>query len=234
MPAGTASDRSSPWRVAIVEDHLLQRIQTVAILSSQPGLQVVFEDETLPRFLQWLETASASERPHLLVLDLLVERGPNVEPDQVRRLVKSGMVVLVFSALSSPPLVRRVLRAGAAGVVGKRDAAADLVGAVWTVLGRGRWMSRELDAIVAPESSRPNLSDQEERALVLYASGSTLDEVAENLGVRRDTAKTYLNRVKAKYAASGRPVRSKVDLARVAMADGYLDPASLRGVDSSA
>jgi DNA-binding NarL/FixJ family response regulator len=211
------------WRVAVVEDHLLQRRGLVAIFGQQHGLRVIFEGETLPEFLTWLGRTPAAERPHLLVLDLLVDRGPSAEPDAVRRLVNDGIKVLVVSALTSPPLVRRVLRAGVTGVVGKRDSAEDVVAAAWTVIGRGRWMTTELAQVILHDEGRPVLSDQEERALVLYSTGKTLDQVATVLGVKRATAKTYLDRVKAKYASAGRPVRTKVDLARTALADGYLD-----------
>jgi len=57
---------------------------------------------------------------------------------------------------------------------------------------------------------------------VLYASGLTLGAVSDALGVKPDTAKTYLARVKTKYAAVGRPVRSKVDLSNAARDDGFL------------
>lgn len=224
--APSAEEDVSYWRVAVVEDHLLQRRGLVALVDGQRGLKVVFDGETLPDFLAWLAGASRAERPHLLLLDLLVDRGPSVEPDHVRRLVNDGLKVLVVSAMTSPPLVRRVLRSGVSGVVGKRDPAESVVAAMWTVLGKGRWMTPEFGQVVAHDSDRPALSDQEERALVLYSSGSTLDQVATELGVKPDTAKTYLDRVKAKYAAAGRPVRTKVDLARAALADGYLDAGS--------
>lgn len=87
-------------------------------------------------------------------------------------------------------------------------------------------MTPELATVIAGDPDRPKLSIQEERALVLYASGLTLDAVAESIGVKPDTAKQYLERVKKKYAAVGRPARTKVDLSRVALADGYLDPTS--------
>lgn len=213
------------WRVAIVEDHLLQRQRTQEVLDAQNGMRVVYCAESLPEFLRWLESASPAQRPHLLVLDLIVDRGDSADPQVVRRLVNAGLRVLVLSAMASPPLVREILKSGVGGVVGKRDSEEDLVAAAWTVLGRGQWMTQELAAVIAGDAQRPVLSDQEERALVLYASGLTLDAVAEVLGVKRDTAKTYLDRVKAKYAAAGRTVRSKVDLNRVAVSDGYLDPA---------
>jgi len=57
----------------------------------------------------------------------------------------------------------------------------------------------------------------------LYASGLTLEAVASAIGVQPGTAKKYLERVKDKYAEAGRPVRTKIDLNRAAVRDGYLD-----------
>lgn len=224
MNAEVASqDEPGYWRVAIVEDHLLQRQRTQEILDRQTGMRVVRTDDSLPDFLAWLQGSSPVERPHLLVLDLVVDRGDSVDPQVVRGLVNAGLRVLVLSAMASPPLVREIVRAGVGGIVGKRDSEEDLVAAAWTVLGRGQWMTQELAGVIASDERRPALSDQEERALVLYASGLTLNAVASALGVKRDTAKTYLDRVKLKYADAGRPIRSKVDLSRVAVLDGYLD-----------
>lgn len=221
LPSGGGG--SKRWRVAVVEDHLLQRRRTEELLHGQGAFRVVHSAETLPDFIAWLRRAPVEERPHLLILDLTVERGPSADPDVVNALVRAGIRVMVLSALASAPLVRQIVRAGVSAVVGKRDSEEDIISAVWTVLGERQWMSPELAAVIAGDDRRPKLSEQEERALVLYASGLTLDAVAEALGVKRDTAKTYLDRVKAKYADLGRTVRSKVDLGRAAVADGFLD-----------
>jgi DNA-binding NarL/FixJ family response regulator len=212
------------WRVAVVEDHLLQRQRTVEVLDREAGLTVVRAEPTLPGLERWLSVTGPRLRPHLLVLDLTVDREPDADPQAVRRLVDSGMRVLVLSAMTSPQLVRSMLVAGVGGVVGKRDSEADLVAATWSVLRRSSWVTPELAAVMAGDADRPVLSVQEERALVLYASGLTLEETARSMGVRPDTAKKYLGRVKAKYAAVGRPVRTKVELNREAVRDSLLDP----------
>ena len=211
------------WRVAIVEDHLLQRERTEEILEKADGLRVVGTFETLPDYLQWSHTTAPRERPHLLVLDLVVDRRPSVDPETVRRLVDGGLRVLVLSAMASPTLVREILKAGVTGMVGKRDTPDMLLEAVWAVLGRQQWMSAEVAAVMAGDAHRPDLSIQEERALTLYATGLTLQEVATIMNVKPDTAKSYLSRVKRKYADRGRLVRSKVDLHRAATEDGLLD-----------
>jgi DNA-binding NarL/FixJ family response regulator len=213
------------WRVAIVEDHRLQRLRTEELISAQAGMRVVASFETFPDFMAWVKQSDARQRPHLLVLDLMVERGPSVDPTMVKRLVDAGMRILVLSALASPSLVREVLRAGVGGFVGKRDSESDIVAAAWAVLGRGDWITPELAAVMAGDTDRPRLGVQEERALILYASGLTLASVASALGVKPDTAKKYLARVKAKYAAVGRPVHTKVEMSRAALRDGFLTDA---------
>jgi DNA-binding NarL/FixJ family response regulator len=209
--------------VAIIEDHALQRERTEEVLRTIDGVRVVCRAESLPIFLDWLQRAHLSELPHLLVLDLMVDRGPAADPSVVANLIRSNLTVLVLSAMASPAQVRQVMRAGAAGFVGKRDSAADLVAAVEAVRTGNSWMTSEMASVIAQDPGRPTLSDQEERTLVLYASGLRLEAVAERIGVKRDTAKKYLERVKSKYAASGREVRTKTELYHAAVRDGFLD-----------
>lgn len=211
------------WRIAIVEDHLLQRRRTEELLGSQDGLSVVFSCETVPQLMAWLSTTAPRTRPHLVTLDLMVERGPHATPEHVRALTRAGIRVVVLSAMASPALVREILQAGVHSVVGKRDREEDIIAAVWAVLGREQWITPELASVIAGDPSRPALSNQEERVMVLYASGLTLDAVAEAVGVQPGTAKKYLERVKDKYAAADRLTRTKVDLRREAIRDGLLD-----------
>jgi DNA-binding NarL/FixJ family response regulator len=144
------------------------------------------------------------------------------------------MRILVLSAMASPSLVREVLRAGVSGFVGKRDSEDDIVAAAWAVLGRKDWITPEMAAVMAGDTDRPRLGVQEERALILYASGLTLTAVASALGVKPDTAKKYLTRVKAKYAAVGRPVRTKLEMNRAALRDGFLTEAQASEISDRA
>ncbi|RLP76861.1 DNA-binding response regulator [Mycetocola tolaasinivorans] len=211
-------------RVALVEDHLLQRTRTEEILSRTGEYRVVFSGPTAPDFVRWVESVPREERPHLLVLDLMVDRQPSVSPAQVEKMVRAGLTVLVLSALASPVLVRQVLRAGVAGIVGKRDSEDDILAAVRAVLAGEQWMTTELATVIAGDPERPALSVQEERALVLYASGLSIEEVGTAMNIGRETAKQYLDRVKKKYAGAGVSVRTQLDFGRVAWAEGYLDP----------
>ena len=67
------------------------------------------------------------------------------------------------------------------------------------------------------------LSAAEERALRLYAQGYSTLEVAHRMDVGYETAKTYLRRVREKYARAGRPASRKSELIRRAAEDGFLE-----------
>lgn len=215
---------SSSYRIAIVEDHTLQRVRTEELLTRGAEFEVVFSGSTAPEFLRWLRTVPQGRRPHLLVLDLMVERQPSVDVVLVRDLLSVGLRIVVLSALASPPLVRSVMQAGVAAIVGKRDQEEDILAAVRAALRGQEWMTTELASVIAGDPDRPRLSIQEERALVLYASGLTIQEVAEAMNIGRETAKQYLDRVKKKYAAAGVSVKTKLDYGRIAWQEGYLDP----------
>ncbi|PII84862.1 hypothetical protein BMH25_03175 [Leucobacter sp. OLCALW19] len=174
--------------------------------------------------MAWARSVPRERRPHLLVLDLMVDREPSVDVELVASLLAAGLRIVVLSALASPPLVRGIVRAGVSGIVGKRDSEADILAAIRAVLRGDEWMTPELASVIAGDPERPSLSVQEERALVLYASGLTVDQVGEAMNIGRETAKQYLDRVRKKYASVGIAVSSKLDFGRIAWVEGYLDP----------
>ena len=52
----------------------------------------------------------------------------------------------------------------------------------------------------------PELSPQEARALYLYGTGSTLAATARRMGVTIPTVRSYLTRIRARWAAIDEPV----------------------------
>jgi two-component system nitrate/nitrite response regulator NarL len=72
-----------------------------------------------------------------------------------------------------------------------------------------------------PESKRAAaLAPRELEMLMAYVSGLTMTAAARRIGVRPSTARTYLERIKKKYTAAGRPTYTKLDLAARAREDG--------------
>ena len=72
-------------------------------------------------------------------------------------------------------------------------------------------------------ANRPKLSPGETQALKLYCSGLSTIEVGREMNVQYETAKTFLRRVREKYAKVGRPASKKIELIRRATEDGILE-----------
>lgn len=219
------------YQIAVIEDHLLQRRYATALIDAQSDMDVVYDGEDLPTFMSWLEETEPDLRPHLVLLDLMVERGPHAQPETVRQLLATGVRVVLFSALTSPPLARRMLQIGVHGLIGKRDSEVRILGALREVLIGETWISPDLASLIAQDPNQPQLSDQEERALVLYASGLPISAVASSIGVKPDTAKKYLQRIRDKYTAADRPLTSRAQWSRTAVLDGYLTLEDLAGAE---
>ncbi len=68
---------------------------------------------------------------------------------------------------------------------------------------------------------RPTLSHREVEVLLAWLAAESKAQAAETLFITASTVNTHLTRIRAKYAAAGRPARSKANLFARAIQDGY-------------
>jgi DNA-binding NarL/FixJ family response regulator len=130
--------------------------------------------------------------------------------------------VVVVSAMAEPEVLQAALAAGAQAFVAKRSSLKQLTHAVEKVLAGGTWLPPDLAGFVLTQQSSVELSNQEKRALVLYASGLTLEMVARRMEITPNTVKHYLDRVRDKYTEAGIAARTKLQLHNVARMEGLL------------
>lgn len=168
--------------------------------------------------------AAHAETPALAAivdLDLGDDRSPI---DVVTALVEVSVPVLVVSAMGDPAVVQQVMFAGADGFVSKRAEINQLGEAIDAVLRGDSYVSPELaGAMISKPASAVTLSEQEQKALVLYASGLKLESVARRMNVAPSTVKSYLDRVRDKYREAGIEARTKTSLYKVARDEGLLN-----------
>lgn len=180
---------------------------------SAPGLDVALTAGT------WLELVHSAAFPTDVVL-LDVQPGEPVSiAARVRTCRAAGTRVVVLSAVGDPAVDEQARAAGADAVLPKSTPAEELVAAVRGSAGgdASRTWRPAAEAL-----QRPRLSGGEEIALRLYAGGASVKEVAAGLGVQYETAKTYLRRIREKYARVDRPAGRRVELVARAVEDGYL------------
>jgi len=208
--------------VAIAEPHVLQRNRAAQLLRKGAGLEVVFSGDSVQTLMTWMRGQDDSRWPHLLVAELLGTQAGERERAAVVALREAGVRVLLMSTLHPRRAAQRLLDAGLDGMVSKSDEEPEFLSAVAQALIGGAAVTNRAFAALRAAPAAPRLSEQEMRVLEFYAIGRPIDEIATEIGVRPDTARKYLSRVKQKYGASGRPAKTRLDLARLASEDGLI------------
>ncbi|NEM92179.1 response regulator [Galbitalea soli] len=220
-PAATPEASTPRVRLAILDDHevLLDSLSSW-IAQNAPDFDLVLSAST------WLQLVHSDNFPtDLVFLDFQLKEPVSIEA-RVRTCRAAGAKVIVLSSLDSQESRERALAAGAVAFLSKSLPMREVMDAARTVMGVARDTSPQRDWRPLPggavNQSRPKLSAGEVEALKLYVAGYSTAEVAERLNVQYETAKTYLRRVREKYAKAGRPASKKADLIRRAAEDGYL------------
>ena len=204
-------------RIAIIDDHRLCSEGLRAWLSANvPEVMVVYVGADPQAALALVDTFD------VVLLDL--ELGPGAPPaaQSVEAFIGAGVPVILLTGAIRGNALREALLAGAGGYVTKAADPVELVRLLEQVCNGEYRLTPEFAAALSSVNA-PELSAQELRALQLYSQGLTLRQVAHRMSVSHYTAKEYLDRVRAKYQAMGRMVRTKAQMQAAAQQDGLLE-----------
>ena len=204
----------------VLEDQPLYRQGLIDYLKRElPQYDVAFQGA------DFLDAKNALQRtkPDLAIVDLHL--GDGRPPGEVVALFTSNAIpVLVISALNNFESVKSAFSMGATGFVSKDSQTDELGRAIKSVLSGEEWISPTLSsALSAKQSAVDQLSNQEKKAVILYASGLKLELVARRMNVAPSTVKQYIDRAKAKFQATGIEVRTKTQMYKVLRDEGLLN-----------
>jgi DNA-binding NarL/FixJ family response regulator len=176
----------------------------------------------------WLELVHSENFPtELVLIDFQLREQISIEA-RVRTCRAAGAKVIVISGLDTREARQRALDAGSSAFLSKALSMSEIMNEARAIMGAPRgsrsshdWRPPPGAAPAAPP--RPKLSAGETKALKLYVSGYSTTDVALRMNVQYETAKTYIRRVREKYAKVDRPASKKAELIRRAAEDGYLE-----------
>jgi len=212
-------ETNQPIRVAIVDDHQLVLDGLVAsVHDPKNGVAVVTSSTT------WSGLITSPQLPvDVVVIDLRLEDGIPVAT-KIRALTVMGVATVVMSRHADTASVTAAMNAGALGFVAKTESVRELITAIHSAANRQRHLSASLSAALEEFESAPNpgLGRQEMRALVLYAGGRSIKEVASDMMTTEETVKSYIKRGRRKYRLIGVDVGTRVLLRRHGLREGWL------------
>ncbi|WP_375387587.1 DNA-binding response regulator [uncultured Amnibacterium sp.] len=211
---------SSPVRfaVALVDDHEVIGLAVRSMLAPLQEIDLVGSARTVGDLL--LRT---TRRIDLVVLDLRLADGSD-PVDNFTRLTAAGCDVLAYTSGESPSLLRAITRLDVLGIVRKSEHPSVLTRALLQAARNQPVVTTDWAVTVQSDPILPSarLTAHEARVLEAFADGRTARHVADLLQVAESTIEDSVNRIRAKYSRVGRPARSKVDLYKRAVEDGFL------------
>lgn len=186
-------------RIAVIDNDKLVPAGLRALLADTADIAFVHTATTVGGYL----AARAGTAADVVLLDLRLEDGSDPAAN-VAVLHATGAAVLVISVHGDRRHVRATIRAGASGYLVKNDDGDKLAEAIRTVHTGQLALTAELMTLINDDP--PELSPQELHVLYLYGTGSTLAATARRLGIAIPTVRSYLDRIRAKWAAADEPV----------------------------
>jgi DNA-binding NarL/FixJ family response regulator len=211
-----------PIRVLLADDHALVRQGFRRILEDEPDIVVVGEASGGAEAIELERKLD----PDIVVLDLGMPEinGLHAAIEIVRR--RPGRRILMLSMHADPQYVRNALDAGVSGYILKSALETDLIGAVRTVAGGGRFVSPELAHAVAAAKAGDDIDDRfsklsarEIQVLRLIAMGRSNKEIATLLGVSANTVAVHRTNLMATL-----DIHKAAELVLIAVKKGLVSP----------
>ncbi len=203
-------------RVEIVDDHFLFADALGSVIRSLEGYEVVGVAQSGAQAISVARTS----RPDVILLDHHLPGYDAAElVPRLRALSPSARIVILTSDTSEATLVKD-LRAGVDGYLTKERALDDVLDALRTVAGGGRYLSDEqLARVQSPVGGGTGgaLTERELEILRLLALGKDAQAIADELTISANTVRTHLQNLFAKLG-----VHSKLEAVATATAKGLL------------
>ena len=193
-----------PLRLLVVDDHEVVRQGLVSLLERREHFQVVAEAGTAA---EAVEMARKFE-PDLVVMDVRLPDGSGIEACREIRAEFPGTRVVILTSYPDEEAVLSAIIAGASGYLLKQIRGRDLVSALESV-GRGESLldpavtEKVLDRVRRIATGTytdelAQLTQQEQKILLLVAEGKTNKEIASEVFLSDKTVKNYVSSILAK------------------------------------
>jgi len=201
-------------RTLLVEDDEPLRLRFESILSGWRGGRLVAACGTLGQAMAILQ----SEPVDLLITDLRLPDGHGIQGIRRLRATNPQAEAMVVSALADNEIVIAAIEAGATGYLLKDVGSADLIEAIEELRAGRSPISSSIARVIVrrlggrtqpPQAAAPSreaaaLTPRETEILLSIAKGLTYAEVAEQLGLSRQTVPVHIKNIYRKLQVGNR------------------------------
>lgn len=191
---------NSVIRVLCADDHPLMLDGIAALISTEPDMQVVAQASSgIDAVTQFRETL-----PDITLMDLQMKQMNGIDAIGAIRAEWPWAKIIVLSTFGGDVMAQRALRAGAQAYLLKGMVRGELLETIRVVHGGAMWIQAEVASSIATHVNETALTGREVQVLELIANGKSNKQIAYNLSINEETAKSHVKNILAKLHANDR------------------------------
>ena len=192
--------KASPIRILIADDHYIVRMGLMAMINSEPDMEVVAEATDGTQAVALF----AKLNPDLALMDSRMPVKNGIEATVEIRKHNNAARILMLTALDGDEDIHKALEAGAAGYVLKDSTEEKLMPAIRAVASGQRWIPEDVASRLTSRRSFEELTPRELEVLHELAKGMANKQIADVLNITENTTKWYLKNILAKLRVADR------------------------------
>ena len=205
----------SKVRVLIADDHSVVRMGLASLLGTAKNVEIAGEavngEDAVRKALKL--------RPDIVVMDIVMPKKDGVVATEEILAAAPETKVLILTTFGTSDDISRALQAGATGAIMKSATNHELLAAVQSVAQGKRFISAEVEGILANDPPIPELSQRQSEILESIARGLTNKEIATQLDISLESVKSHVKVILEKLEAS-----SRTEAAAIAQRKNLLKP----------
>jgi DNA-binding NarL/FixJ family response regulator len=188
-------------RILIADDHYIVRMGLVALINTDPSMEVVAEAADGAQAVELFGRCN----PDLALMDLRMPVKTGIEATiEIRNKFPNARVIML-TAFDGDDDIHKALQAGAQGYVLKSTSGEKLLlPALRAVAAGQRWIPEDVASRLGTRKLFEQLTPREVRVLNELAKGLANKEIAQVLNITENTAKDHLKSIIGKLRVNDR------------------------------
>ncbi len=203
----------SAIRILVVDDHPSMRMGIIALVESQPDMEVVAEASDGEEAIEVYDDVL----PDVALMDLRMHEMGGAEAILSICKKHPDAKIIVLSTYDWDEDIHRAIQSGAKSYLLKDMAVEDIAGTIRSVFAGDEVLPRQVAERLAERAERQQLTEREREVLESLIKGRSNKEIAVSLSVSDETVKSHLKTLFAKLG-----VRDRTEAAITAIRHGII------------
>jgi DNA-binding NarL/FixJ family response regulator len=192
--------KTTKTRILIADDHYVVRMGLVALVETEPDLQVIGEAADGVQAVELFKKL----RPDLTLMDLRMPLKDGIAATREIRDQFPEARILMLTTFDGDDDIHKALSAGANGYLLKSATRESLIPALRAVAAGQRWIPKEVASRLASRKMFEELTPRELEVLHELAKGLANKEIADVLKISEHTVKDHLKNILGKLRVADR------------------------------